>query len=101
MDNLIILLIQITSGAIAGTATGTTIKDLTLGTAGNALAGMVGGVISGQIFDMLGMGITGTRLETDVVDIGIVSLLQNIASGVVGGSTLQVIIGAVKIALGK
>ncbi len=101
MDNMIILLIQVISGALAGTATGATVKDLSLGTSGNAVAGMLGGVIGGQIFDMLGMAVTGTRLETDVVDTGIVSLLQSVAGGVVGGSTLQVIIGAVKISLGK
>ena len=43
------LIIQIIAGAIGGTAAGSALKDLSMGKAGDAISGAVGGGVVGQI----------------------------------------------------
>ena len=57
MEQLIISLI---SGAVGGNAAGAVLKDKSLGTLGNSIAGILGGGIGGQVLGMLGAGGTGT-----------------------------------------
>jgi uncharacterized membrane protein YeaQ/YmgE (transglycosylase-associated protein family) len=47
------IIIQIIAGAIGGNAAGKAMKDYDLGTTGNSIAGVVGGVIGGQILERL------------------------------------------------
>ncbi|HRF79295.1 MAG TPA: hypothetical protein PL070_04340 [Flavobacteriales bacterium] len=89
------LLIQLVSGAIGGNAAGSALKNLSLGTLGNSLVGILGGGLGGTILQsLLGMG-----GESAGMDIG--SIVSNIAGGGVGGGVLLAIIGAIRKALGS
>ena len=48
------LIIQLIAGALGGNAAGAMLKTLNLGTAGNSIAGLVGGGLGGQILGMPG-----------------------------------------------
>ncbi|HEY7754446.1 MAG TPA: hypothetical protein VH856_11595, partial [Steroidobacteraceae bacterium] len=50
------LLIQLASGAVGGNVAGAALKNLSLGTLGNSIVGILGGGLGGQILGMLGMG---------------------------------------------
>lgn len=89
------LLIQLVSGAIGGNAAGSALKNLSLGTLGNSLVGILGGGLGGTILQsLLGMG-----GESAGMDIG--SIVSNIAGGGVGGGVLLAIIGVIKKMLGS
>ena len=70
------LIIQLISGAVGGNVAGGLMKNLSLGTAGNSIAGIVGGGIGGQI-------------------------LSAVMGGGVGGGVLMAVIGMVRPAMAK
>ena len=74
------LIIQPIAGAIGGNAAGAVLKDKSLGTLGNSIAGVLGGGTGG-------------------LDIG--SILQSVVSGGADGGVLMVIVGIVKTAMAK
>lgn len=89
MESLLPLIIQLVSGAVGGNVAGAAMKEKSLGTLGNSIAGIVGGGIGGQILSsVLGMGGGGG------MDIG--SIVSQIAGGGVGGGVLMLIVGVVK-----
>ena len=88
------LIIQLIAGAIGGNAAGAMLKDKSLGTLGNSLAGVLGGGIGGQIIGML-----TSAAGTGSLDIS--SILQSVVSGGAGGGVLMVIVGIVKKAMAK
>ena len=88
------LIIQLIAGAIGGNAAGAMLKDKSLGTLGNSLAGVLGGGIGGQIIGML-----TNAAGTGGLDVG--SILQSVVSGGAGGGILMVIVGIVKKAMAK
>lgn len=93
--DIVPLIIQLVSGAIGGNAAGSALKNLSLGTLGNSIVGILGGGLGGTILQsLLGMG-----GESAGMDIG--SIVSNIAGGGVGGGVLLAIIGVVKNMLGK
>jgi len=92
MENLIPLLIQIASGAIGGNVAGSLMKNLSLGTVGNSLLGVLGGGLGGQLLGLLGLDLGGAEM-------GLGSILGSVASGGVGGGVLMAIIGVIKNAL--
>ena len=94
MESLLPLIIQLISGAAGGNVAGSLMKNLSLGTLGNSLAGILGGGIGGQLLGMLGMA-TGAG----EMDIG--GIIGSIASGGVGGGALMAIIGVIKKAMAK
>lgn len=94
MENLLPLIIQLVSGAVGGNAAGAVMKNLSLGTVGNSIVGILGGGLGGQL-----LGILGISTGTGDMDIG--SIIGSIASGGVGGGALLAIIGVIKKALGK
>jgi hypothetical protein len=71
-------------------------KDKSLGTAGNSLAGIFGGGIGGAILQALGVG---TGAGAGGVDLA--SIVGNILSGGVGGGILMAIISLIKKAMAK
>jgi len=88
--DIVSLVIQLASGAIGGNVAGGLFKNLSLGTLGNSIAGIVGGGIGGQILtSLLGIGAAGGGL-----DIG--SILTQVAGGGVGGGALMAIIGVIR-----
>jgi uncharacterized membrane protein YeaQ/YmgE (transglycosylase-associated protein family) len=89
------LLIQLASGAVGGNVAGAALKNLSLGTLGNSIVGILGGGLGGQILGMLGMGGGGGG----AMDVG--SILSSVAGGGVGGAVLLAIIGFIKKSMGK
>ena len=87
------IIIQLIAGALGGNAAGATMKNLSLGTRGNSIAGIVGGGSGGQILAAVAGGGAGG------LDLG--SIVQSVAGGGVGGAVLLAIVGAVKKAIAK
>jgi len=83
------LIIQLISGAIGGNAAGAIFKNLSLGTIGNSLAGILGGVGGGQLLGALGLMAGGGGLD-------LASIISSIASGGIGGGVLLAVVGLVK-----
>jgi len=94
MEALLPWIIQLVSGAVGGNIIGSVFKNLSLGTLGNSIAGIVGGGIGGQILGMLGMGIGGGGMD-------VAGILGTVASSAVGGGVLMTVIGFVRRLLGK
>jgi hypothetical protein len=69
-------------------------KNLSLGTLGNSLAGILGGGIGGQLLGMLG-------LATGAGEMDIGGIIGSIAGGGVGGGAVMAVIGMIKKAMGK
>jgi hypothetical protein len=90
------LIIQLISGAAGGSIAGALLKNLSLGTTGNSIVGILGGGLGGQLLNMLGVGIGGAGGGLDVG-----SIVSNIAGGGVGGAVLMVIIGIIRRLMGK
>ncbi len=110
METLIPIIIQMISGAVGGNAAGAVMKNLSLGTVGNSIVGILGGGIGGQIIGMLGSA-TGSGMDLGGALEGVnlsgengmdlSSVLGSVAGGGVGGGVLLAIVGAVKKVLGK
>ena len=94
MESLLPLIIQLISGAAGGNVAGSLMKNLSLGTVGNSLAGILGGGIGGQLLGMLGMA-TGAG----EMDVG--GIIGSIASGGVGGGAVMAVVGMIKKAMAK
>jgi len=95
--DIIGIIIQLIAGAAGGNGAGAVLKDKSLGTTGNSIAGAVGGIIVAQIIQRL----TGVAVAPDAaaaatsgLDIGMI-IKELIASGV-GGAILTAIVGAIK-----
>lgn len=89
------LIISLISGAVGGNVAGAALKDQSLGTLGNSLAGILGGGAGSMILQALGMlSASGGGLDLGAV-------LGNIASGGVGGGLVMIVIGLIKNALAR
>ena len=88
--DIVSLLISLVSGAVGGNVAGAAMKDKSLGTVGNSVAGIFGGGIGGAILQMLGL----LKSSGGALDIG--AIVGNVASGGVGGAVLLVIVALVK-----
>jgi hypothetical protein len=94
--DIVTLLIQLISGALGGNVAGSLLKNLSLGTLGNSIAGIVGGGLGGQIL--------GSLLNLPAVGGGpldLPAILTQIASGGVGGGVLMAIVGILRSVLAK
>ena len=94
MGELLPVIIQLISGAIGGNVAGSALKEKSLGTLWNSVAGILGGGLGGQLLGMLGIG-----AETGGTDLG--SIIGSIAGGGIGGGLLMVVVGIIKKALSK
>jgi uncharacterized membrane protein YeaQ/YmgE (transglycosylase-associated protein family) len=92
-------IISLISGIIGGNIAGGAMKEQSLGTLGNSIAGLVGGGIGGQLLSALGVlgGAAGAGAQAGSFDIG--SIIANIAGSGVGGAILMAIIGFIKKAM--
>ena len=93
--NIISLIIQAISGAVGGNVAGAAMKENSLGTLGNSIAGIVGGGLGGTILQM----VMGTAAAGGGLDLQ--SILVNVAGGGVGGAILMAIIGIIKNKMAK
>src|SRR5690349_9568459 len=87
--NIVQLLISLVSGAVGGNAAGAAMKEKSLGTLGNSLAGIFGGGIGGIILQMLGLAPGGEGLD-------LTSIITNVAGSGVGGALLLAIVSFLK-----
>jgi hypothetical protein len=98
--DIVSIIIQLIAGAAGGNIVGSLAKNLSLGTAGNTIAGAIGGFGGAQILDMLLGGSTTAVADATAavansgLDIG--TIIQNIAGGGVGGGILMLIAGLIK-----
>jgi hypothetical protein len=84
------LLIQLVSGALGGNIVGSLLKNLSLGTVGNSIAGIVGGGVAGQIIEQ----VFHTAVAGGAIDP--ISILTQVLGGGVGGGILTAIVGAIR-----
>lgn len=94
MQGIVAILIQLVSGAVGGNLAASLKKDISLGTIGNSIAGIVGGGLGGQLLGMLGIG-----TQTGGMDLA--SIVGSLAGGGVGGGVLLAIVGFIKNAMAK
>ena len=95
--NFLPLLLQLIGGAIGGNAAGSLAKDASLGTAGNTIAGALGGGVGMQILGALFpalAGIGGAAATGGSMDIG--AILGSLAGGGVTGAIIQYVVGMIK-----
>jgi uncharacterized membrane protein YeaQ/YmgE (transglycosylase-associated protein family) len=89
--NIISLIIQVISGAVGGNVAGAAMKESSLGTLGNSIAGIVGGGLGGTILHMvMGTAATGGG------GMDLQSILTNVGGGGVGGAILMAVVGIIK-----
>ncbi len=97
MEQILAIIIPLISGAVGGNVVGALAKNLSLGTLGNSLSGIVGGVGGSQLLGMLmggGTAAAATAATAGGVDIG--TILTQVASGGVGGGVVMAIAGVIK-----
>ncbi|MEQ1616131.1 MAG: hypothetical protein ABL904_25550 [Hyphomicrobiaceae bacterium] len=94
---LIPLLIQLASGAAGGNIAGALLKNISLGTLGNSIAGIIGGGLGAKILGIL--GILAAAKGGGGMDIG--SILGNVLGGGAGGGALMAIIGVIRSMMAK
>jgi uncharacterized membrane protein YeaQ/YmgE (transglycosylase-associated protein family) len=88
------LIISLISGAVGGNIAGSALKDQSLGTVGNSIAGILGVGVGGMLLQALGASVGGGGLDGG-------ALIGSIASGGVGGSIVMVIVGLIKSATAR
>jgi hypothetical protein len=94
--NIISLIIELISGAVGGNIAGAAMKEKSLGTAGNSIAGIVGGGLGGTLLQaVLGSAAAGGG------SLDLTTILSNVAGGGVGGAILMAVIGLIKNAMAK
>ena len=98
--DIVSLLIQLASGALGGNVAGSLLKNLSLGTLGNSLAGIVGGGLGGQL---LGPLLTGGAPAVAAVGGGldIASIVSQVVSGGAGGGIMMAVIGLLRSMMAK
>lgn len=77
------LLIQLITGAIGGNAAGMAMKDKSLGTIGNTIAGLLGGAGGGKLLELI---------NPQLVE----GLVGQVAGSGVGGAVLMIIVALIK-----
>lgn len=79
------LIIQLIAGAVGGNAIGAAGKGMSLGTAGNSIAGAIGGLGGGQLLAMLGTAASGGGFD-----------IMGLLGGAGGGAILTAVVGLIK-----
>lgn len=94
--DIISLLISLVSGIVGGNVAGTAMKEKSLGTIGNSIAGLLGGGIGTFILHVLGV-LNTAAAGTGIAGLGnLGSILTNVGGSGVGGAVLVVIISLIK-----
>ena len=94
--NIVSLIIQIISGAVGGNVAGAAMKENSLGTLGNSIAGIIGGGLGGTLLQTVLGGAAAGGGSLDLT-----TILSNVAGGGVGGAILMAIIGIIKNQMAK
>lgn len=88
------LIISLIAGALGGNLGGAVLKNLSLGTLGNSIVGILGGGLGTTLLGMMGAGDVAAAAGAGGLDIG--SIISSVASGGVGGGVLMAIVGVLK-----
>ncbi|MDW3645896.1 MAG: hypothetical protein R8P61_02410 [Bacteroidia bacterium] len=91
MGSLLPLIIQLISGAAGGNLAGSLMKNLSLGTLGNSIAGILGGGLGGQVLNMF--------MDMPAGSMDVAGILGSVAGGGVGGGIVMAVIGLIKKAM--
>ena len=91
------LIISLIAGALGGHVAGGLLKNLSLGTAGNSIAGILGGGLGSYLLGMMGAPVDPAAVSN--LDIG--AIISSVAGGGVGGGVLMAIIGVIKNMMAK
>jgi len=94
--NIVSLIIQLISGAVGGNVAGAAMKENSLGTLGNSIAGIIGGGLGGTLLQTVLGGAAAGGGSLDLT-----TILSNVAGGGVGGAILMAIIGIIKNQMAK
>ncbi len=85
------LIIEAVSGAVGGNVAGAAMKENSLGTLGNSIAGILGGGLGGTILhSVMGSAAAGGG------GMDLQSILNNVGGGGVGGAILMAVVGIIK-----
>jgi hypothetical protein len=99
MEAILPIIIQLIAGAIGGNGLAAAAKNLSLGTAGNTIAGAVGGVggtwLAGLIPGLAGL-VAGSGTGIDAT-----ALVGQGVTGLVGGGVLTAVAALIKNAVAK
>lgn len=88
-------IISLVSGAVGGNVAGALMKNSSLGTLWNSVAGILGGgAVGGPLLGALGLGMGSGGMDP-------MSILGTVAGGGVGGGVVMAIIGVVKKMMAK
>lgn len=93
--NILYLIISLICGAFGGNIAGALMKDKSLGTLGNSLAGILGGGIGGAILQALHL------LPAGGPGLDLAAIVANIASGGVGGAVLLLVVALIRMLMVK
>lgn len=93
--DIVTLIVQLLSGAVGGNVAGGLMKNLSLGTLGNSLAGIVGGGLGGQILTAL------FNMPTAELGLDPMTILTQVLSGGAGGGVMLAIIGVIRNMMAK
>ena len=94
--DIISLIIQAISGAVGGNVAGAAMKENSLGTVGNSIAGILGGGLGGTLLHtVMGSAAAGGG------GMDLTSILSNVAGGGIGGAILVAVVGLIKNAMAK
>ena len=86
------LLVNAVAGAVGGGATGAALKEKGLGTMGNTLVGLIGGIGGGALMQQIGF--LANTAQSAGFDVG--ALAGQVVGGGVAGAVLTAIIGLAK-----
>jgi hypothetical protein len=89
--DIVTLIVQLVSGALGGNIAGALLRNFSLSTIGNSLAGIIGGGLGGQL---LGQYFNLPAVDTATLDPA--AILGQIGSGGVGGIVVLLIVGVLK-----
>lgn len=93
--DMVSLLISLVSGAVGGNVAGAALKNMSLGTTGNSIAGILGGGLVSVLLPALGMA--GVAPAAGGLDLG--AIVREVVGGGVGGAVLMAIIGIIRNAM--
>lgn len=93
MSTIVQIIIQLVAGAVGGNLAGAA-RNLSLGPAGNTIAGAIGGLGGGWLATLI------PALQTTAESFDITALLGQIVGGGAGGAILTAIVGMVRNMMG-
>lgn len=94
------LIIELIAGAAGGNIIGQVLKDYSMGTTGNSIAGAVGGLIGGWILSAMTSAPVADAAAV-AGSMGMGDIIQGIAGGGIGGAVLTAIAGVIRKQMNK